>query len=439
MKKATNINELANNLIPENFLTQDDEEFYVPIYDDILRGLRDTIINDRVEAQTFFIAGQSGTGKTTALNFLGNDELRKHYYVKYINMRDFLDERDVDILDFLLTFAFALVKDTPLESDYYEKLDEIKKKIAGELIEEKEKEETKTAGTGIHTAASAGGGFLDFIKLKAGFFANFKRDILYRKKTREIFNLKAPQLRELIDELIDKYIEKITIGKKLLVIIDDLDKIKEIKHINSIFLDNRNYIFGLKCKKVISIPTYLTTAPEINIYMPNPIPQFVLRLKENPIDKTGDIKKKDIERNKDLLKEVIKIRIADGIELIDDDALDTAVEFSGGIIRQLVSIIRQAAVKVRIIKGDKISKNDVLDAINTLRDTMARTIISTDKITLLDKINKENKPVSEKAEEFLELLHANNVLAYQNGNIWYELNPLIKSTVEIYSGKPKNE
>ncbi len=436
MKKATNINELANNLIPQNFLTQDDEEFYVPIYDDILRGLRDTIINDRVEAQTFFIAGQSGTGKTTALNFLGIDELRRHYYVKYINMRDFLDESDVDIIDFLLTFAFALVKDTPLENDYYKKLDEIRKIHLGELEKVKEKDETRAAGAGNKSKLSAGGGFLNFIKLKAVFFLYYKTDILYRKKTREIFTLKAPQLLKLIDDLIDKYIEKITIGKKLLVIIDDLDKIKEIKHINSIFLDNRNYIFDLKCKKVISIPTYLTTAPEISIYMQNPIPQFVLRLKENPIDKTGDIKKKDIERNKDLLKKVIKARIAGGIELIDEDALETAVEFSGGIIRQLVSIIRQAAVKVRIIKGDKISKNDVLDAINNLRDTMARTIISTDKITLLDKINKENKPVSDKAEEFLELLHANNVLAYQNGNIWYELNPLIKSTVEIYAGKP---
>ncbi|MCI0471542.1 MAG: hypothetical protein L0Y73_07790, partial [Candidatus Aminicenantes bacterium] len=411
MKKAKNINELANNLIPEEFLKKADKEFYVPIYDDILLELRDNIINDRVEAQTFFVAGQSGTGKTTALNFLENDELRKQYYVKYINMRDFLDERDVDIIDFLLTFAFALVKDTPLEDEYYQELDKIRKKHLGELMEENEKEETRTAGTGIQTEASAGGGFLDFIKLKAGFFANYKRDILYRKKTREIFNLKAPQLRELIDELIDKYIEKITKGKKLLVIIDDLDKIKEIKHINSIFLDNRNYIFGLKCKKVISIPTYLTTVPAISIYMPNPIRQFMLRLNHNPIDNSCDKEeeKKTIDENKDSLKKVINIRITDGIELIDDDALETAVEFSGGIIRQLVHIVRLAAARGRRLKVGKISKNDVLYAINTLRDAVARTIISTEKINLLYRIIEEHKPVSDKAEEFLELLHANNV------------------------------
>ncbi|MCK4766496.1 MAG: hypothetical protein KAW12_30150 [Candidatus Aminicenantes bacterium] len=121
MIKAKNINELANNLL-DQFLDQDDREFYVPIYDEILQELRDTIINDQVEAQTFFVAGQSGTGKTTALNFLEDDELKKQFYVKYINMRNFFDDVDADILDLLLTFAFALVQDTHLQDRYYKEL-----------------------------------------------------------------------------------------------------------------------------------------------------------------------------------------------------------------------------------------------------------------------------------------------------------------------------
>ena len=136
-----------------------------------------------------------------------------------------------------------------------------------------------------------------------------------------------------------------------------------------------------------------------------------------------------------MLKDVIKFRIDPEADLIDDNALDKAVEFSGGIIRQLVSIVRQAAVKVRSVHGKKVSEDDVTSAIHSLRDGIARTIISTVKIDLLDNIDKEKKPVSETSERFLEVLHANNVLAYKNGNIWYELNPLIEDTVKIYAKK----
>lgn len=440
MIKAKNINDLANNLL-EDFLKQEDREFYVPIYDEILQERRDTIINDRVEAQTFFVAGQAGTGKTTALNFLEDDKLKKRFYVKYINMRDFLETRDVDILDFLLTFAFALVKDTPLEDRYYEELVELQKKKEGDLIEEAEKEKTKTSGTGVESGVSGGGGFLNFIKLRASVFTYLKMDTLHRKKTREVFKLKAPKLLDLVNKLIELYIEKITKGKQLLVIIDDLDKLRRIDQINALFLDNNWYIKNLRCKKIFSIPTYLTTAPEISNFIQNPIPQFVLNLKPTPKE-LGIEKKKErenIEQNKKLLKEVIKVRIDPELDLIDEKALEIAVEFSGGIIRQLVSIVRQAAVKVRSLGGKKIGEDDVTEAIHSLRNTMARTITSIQKIDLLDIINREKKPVTDTSEEFLEVLLANNVLAYQNGNVWYEVNPLIKDTVEIYAQKSEDE
>lgn len=75
MKKATTINEFANNLLSENLEIEKDDNVYVPIYKDKLEVLQDVILNDEVESQTFFVAGQSGTGKTTALNFLKTKQL----------------------------------------------------------------------------------------------------------------------------------------------------------------------------------------------------------------------------------------------------------------------------------------------------------------------------------------------------------------------------
>ena len=436
MKKAVNINELANNLIPENFLKPEDKDVYVPIYEDILEVLRNMIINDQMESQAFFVAGQAGTGKTTALNFFKTEALEEHYHIKFINMRDFLDLSDVDIIDFLLAFAFALVKDSPIEDRYYEQLENIREKYEGEVETYVEEETSRKTGREMMGEGSAGGGFLNFVKLKAGFFFNLRMDTSYREYTRKIFNLKKPDLHQLISKMIDDYIEKITRGKKLLVIIDDMDKLREVRQINSIFIENRNYIFSLKCKKIISIPIYLAKAPEIFNYSQDPIQQFILRFTENPFDKRirpGE--KEKIETNKERLRRVIKCRIEERVALIDDNALEKAIEFSGGIIRQLIKIVRTAAVRVRTLRAEKISLNDINEGIELLRNTMAGTITSSNKIKMLNTILQKNIPISESDEDFIELLHANNVLAYENGDPWYEVNPLICKTVKQYASR----
>jgi DNA polymerase III delta prime subunit len=440
MKKATDMNELANNLIPENFLKPEDKDVYVPIYEDILANLRNMLINDQVESQTFFVAGQAGTGKTTALNFFRTDTLEKHYHIKYINMRDYLDLSDVDIIDFLLAFAFALVKDSPIEDKYYKQLEEIRQKHEGEIEKIEEEEKTRKTGRETMGEGSVGGGFFNFLKLKAQFFINLRMDTSYRKYTRKIFNLKKPFLHKLINELIDDYIEKVSKGKSLLVIIDDLDKMKEVGQINSIFIESRNYIFSLKCKKIISIPTYLSRTPEISNYSQHPIRQFILRLTPNPFDKEmrpGE--EVTIKNNHRLMRQVIKIRIAGEHVLIDENALNKAVENSGGIIRQLIKIVRVAAVEVRTLNGKKISLHDVEEAISQLRNEMADSIISSDKINLLNTVLTKNIPETKIEENFVGLLLANNVLSYKNGDPWYEVNPLIKDTVKVYASRQEEE
>jgi DNA polymerase III delta prime subunit len=440
MKKANNINEFVNNLVPENFLKADDKEVYVHIYEDRMKLLRDMVINDQVESQAFFVAGQAGTGKTTALNFFKTETLEKYYHIKYINMRDFLDLSDVDIIDFLLAFAFSLVENTSIEKSYYEKLVDLQKKHEGELLETVEQIYERQKGTDLKGEVSTGGGLLNFVKLKAGFFTNLKLDSNYRKTTRQVFRLTKPFLSKLVNEVIDDYVEKIAKGKKLLVIIDDLDKMRKVEQINSIFIENRNYIFSLNCKKILSIPMYLAKMPEISNYSQYPICQLILRLKPNPINgEAGKEEKEKIETNRQMLRRVIKTRVQEDVTLIDNDALEEAIDQSGGIIRQLIRIVYVAAVNVRTLEGNKISPDDIKEAVSALRNNMAGTIISTDKINMLHTILERNVPVSETSIEFIELLQSNNVLAYENGEPWYEVNPIIRNTVKVYAARQQKK
>jgi DNA polymerase III delta prime subunit len=436
MKKAKDINEFANNLDPGNFLESKDKDVYVPIYEDQLKLLRNMVINDQVESQAFFVAGQAGTGKTTALNFFKTETLEKHYHIKYINMRDFLDLSDVDIIDFLLAFAFALVKKTSIENSYYEKLVDLQKKHKGELLETVEQVSEREKGIEFKGEGSIGGGLLNIVKLKAEIIPNLKLDSNYRQTIRQVFRLTKPFLSKLVNEVIEAYVEKIARGKKLLVIIDDLDKMRKVEQINSIFIENRNYIFSLSCKKILSIPIYLAKMPEISNYSQYPIHQFILRLKPNPINgEAGKEEKEKIEVNWQMLRRVIRARVQEDITLIDNDALEEAIDQSGGIIRQLIRIVYVAAVNVRTLEGTKISPDDIKEAVNALRNNMAGTIISTNKINMLHTILEKNVPVSETSTGFIELLQSNNVLAYENGEPWYEVNPIIRNTVKVYAAR----
>ena len=106
MKRAKTINELADNLDPSLPLGKEDKNVYVPIYDELLSKLRDRIIHDKLESRTLFVAGQSGTGKTTALNFLEDRKISRAFTVKVINFRDLVDLSDVDIIDHSLNDRF---------------------------------------------------------------------------------------------------------------------------------------------------------------------------------------------------------------------------------------------------------------------------------------------------------------------------------------------
>jgi Cdc6-like AAA superfamily ATPase len=436
MKRATTINELADNLDPSMPLGKEDENVYVPIYDEILSKLRDRIIHDKLESRTLFVAGQSGTGKTTALNFLEDEEISKSFTVKVINFRDLVDLSDVDIIDLLLMIGFELVKGNSLENRYYEKLEEIRKVHKGVLKSEETTTGDKKGTAGAEASVGAKGGFLDILKLKAKFFASYRLEQSYRKEARLAFELNKPELLRTINELIEDYNGEAAGGKKLLLIIDDLDKLKDAQQIRSVFIDNRFYLLELKAKKVIAIPVHLTTENEI-ISLDVDIPSFSLRLKTNPKEELDpEEERKIISKNEGLLKEIVRKRIAENTDLIDDDAIAEAAGCSGGILRQYIQLLNMATVEVRRLKGKKVTKNDIDNACQTMRKTFERPIIvSAKKIRYLKNIMDKHIPEADDPDESISALIGNQIIAYSNGATWYDVNPLIKETVRIYAQK----
>ncbi len=439
MKRATTINELANNLIINWLPSRADEQFYVPVYEKLLKRLRDKVLHtEELPAHTLFITGQPGTGKSTALNFLADEELDKKFHAMILNAEELLDLNDIDIIDVLLMFGFKLTENSKiLQKKYFDKLSLIQE-VQNEGLQI---EETNT-DVKLNTESAKGDAKLGFnipsiLSVGTDMFKKYKRDQECRQKTRKIFNLKKEDVFSLINSIITDWMQEKNDGKELLLIIDGLEKIREKEYIDSIFRDNYRYLVELKCCKIIAIPISSASSPEITSICRH-IERFILRLKSNPLDPPQDESddQRIINKNKQLFTEIVYKRIdVDYKNLISQDAIDEAIKMSGGILRQFIDILYTATVRVRRNHGDTVSLNDVVSGWKELKSTYDFAVNSSPVIEMLNQLKNNNLPVADNSEEFIRALQSLQVLAYMNGTSWYEVNPLIEKTVEIYAKK----
>ena len=78
MRKANDIIELYKNLTPGP-LDKSASEFYIEVYQEQIEKIRFSLLTNEDHTQTIYVAGQSGTGKTTALNFLPDSSIEENF------------------------------------------------------------------------------------------------------------------------------------------------------------------------------------------------------------------------------------------------------------------------------------------------------------------------------------------------------------------------
>ncbi|MBI4647330.1 MAG: hypothetical protein HY738_12270 [Bacteroidia bacterium] len=328
-------------------------------------------------------------------------------------------------------FSLELVGKLKDKKIFEEKIKKIYDKHINKIETETSVESSNRKGIEAEAKISFGKQFLlKIINIGAEFRANYQRDKQYRTITREFFQFSKNELLEIVNDLIYKYYEEHGSKKKVLAIFDDLEKIKDIQRINTIFIDNRIYLNDIDCKKILSVPVHLASNPqfaEVNKYF------FNLKIYKNPLCDHED--NKPIEINKARLIDSVKKRIESNAELISDDAIKIAIQFSGGNIRQFLQILYKAALNVLILESNKISSNDVEEACQTERLAMEHAILGKELISLLSVIMKDHIPDVPDSDLFVLTLLCLQTILYRNDSVWYDVNPLIKETIKRYSGK----
>ncbi|CAM2064499.1 hypothetical protein SCOR_03960 [Sulfidibacter corallicola] len=434
MEPASNIPELVNLLDPWQPLQHGDRNLYVPIFDGVIEDLRDSVLYDAKHTQTRFVAGQPGTGKTTALNFVADEVVRANFSVRFIRAKEAIDIADVDIIDVLLILAFKLVEGHPiLEPHLLEKLLNLQRAEEGVVTEPRENERLAPRKQ-AQDAEDEGTRQKPMIRFNQRFFTRLFQDKTYRQMARDAFRLKKSDLLDLVNDLILEY-ELQSKGRRVLLILDDLEKIQAQPQIKRLFGDDRQFLLGLRCKKIITIPVHLAFRPE-SLSVNQEIHKIGLTLNVNPTTE-GDLAEcpTNSEANKKILRQILRNRMAADADLVSDDAIDEAIHYSGGILRQYLAILHAAARDARRQAGVRVDREHVVRGRRKLADIQARTITSLSQIQFLEGVRLKNIPSSLESKSFVEALLSNQIVSCQSGVPSYIVNPLIENTVRVCAAR----
>ncbi len=433
MVPAVDVDGLANNLSDRSGLDVIDEKMYVrELFADEIARVRDRILHDRNDFLTVFISGQMGSGKTTALTFFADAEVLATYFpihVKPSMSIDLakIDDEDVNVVDVMMNIGealFNIARDKKVDKfilNHREHFEQIEKSVNNKLSITETKEGLEPQEIGLSLLQ---------------FFTGFNSEKLYRKEVRETFKYRTYDLQQYLDSMIFDFEQIVLGGKRALLIIDDWEKLRNTVGLSNVFEDGMPDIMRLKCKKIIPIPVHLA-ALRIGKDLYRNAVYFVLKLLPNPHISHFDEGKEELElidRNKVLLQSIVLRRIdaAKHVSLLEKGVLNTAIEASGGIVRQFLLIMYEAATSARM-RGSKdcVRQVHLEEALHRLKQGISvEVVFDGDLVDALDHVRKFNLPPNDANREKLVEAFVNlYLICNMNGIPCFHLNPLLIDTV----------
>jgi hypothetical protein len=230
---------------------------------------------------------------------------------------------------------------------------------------------------------------------------------------------------EIINSIIKEVKTSLPSYKELLIIIDDLEKIPDLKRAKELYRDSGSYLSQPECKIIYTVPISLHYSPEFReaidrieakTYL---FPNIPLKHKDGT---------EDTENFKIMEKFVLNRMDEKLIEHTEPgNALKEAVKYSGGVVREAIRILHACCLKALTKERNVISIDLVRDSVKELRNEFDR-ILNANHWNVLRDISKiKSTPANELS---LELLHILAVIEYTQGERWCDLHPVVEELMK---------
>ena len=395
--KARNFSEIRDLFDPQKPLRGSDLIYYV----DRGSGLTDKIkwnIESISKPQKIIFPVMRGNGNTTELNKLAED-LKNDFFIVYIDAIETLDPIDIEYVDVLLLTGFKIYEAVKKKVEIPERLVESLENWSKEVVEEVVKEKVIGAEAGIN-----------FI---FNLFAKILTEVSIRKSLRQVTEPKLSDLIDIINKIIAICEEKL--DKKILVIVDSLDRIIDSQRAIDLFCLHSPALTSLNCNTLYVVSIIIKHRLEylmiirsfdVDVWLPN----------VKIFERNG----KRAEKGFDFMKKIALNRMEE--KLITDEALEYAIEMSGGVVHDFIRIIKESAFEAHKKGKEKIEKDDVENVVIDLRRDY-QIILTEHHLNILKKVKDTGKKIDDPA--FTELLHALVILPYTNDGEWYAVHSIL--------------
>jgi nucleoside-triphosphatase THEP1 len=396
------------------------EKFRVPYGQRTLVKLKQAILTAD-DAGKLIFTGHRGCGKSTLLAQLERHMRDEGLFVARFSIADMVEMSDVNHINILYSIGLKLLSRAT-------KLDvPIPESTKAPLINWFTQTQSRTYTDQLKQELSAGVDFFNFFQGK------LQKEGSFREEIKNTYQRRVSELSQHID-LIAAAIQSTT-QKKVLVIIDDLDKL-DLAVVKGIFQDNIKALFSPNIRVVFTIPIAVVRDPRLLVTLDSESDMLAMLAvtKFFPQEIAHQPEMQPIEANVEMLQRVLEKRIPDA--LIEPEIKRQIVLLSGGVLRELMRLgkecCRECMLELELNPDQtdiKINATILTEAVKSLRNQFARPLGS-NRYELLVETYKHFTPPDAKSDEFLELLHGLYVLEYENDDLWYDLHPLVTDLLQ---------
>ncbi|MBW4467909.1 MAG: ATP-binding protein [Pegethrix bostrychoides GSE-TBD4-15B] len=399
--------------------------------DNVLRELGRKIERSN-QATCQLYTGHRGVGKSTELKRLKVDLESKGCRVIYFAVDDDIDEEDAQYTDILLACTRHVLEElqnqanpSPLIQWLNSRWQSLKDLALTEIKFEDMKLETQIS---------------QFSKLTA----TLRQVPNTRQKIREQIDIHSVSLLDALNQFIAE--AKRTLGSKLVVIVDNLDRIVPMprsegrNNHDEIFLDRSGQLRRLDCHVIYTVPISLVYSNRAAALRDSygdcqVVPMLMIRHRDGELFPAGLAK----------VKELISSRVS---QFAPDLALESEIfdqpetvnrlcQMSGGHMREVMQLMQ---VAIHWTDSLPIPVSAVQQAITRARDNYRITVDEADWQKLAEVSVAKLVPND---GDYRNLLFNRCVLEYreidQNGGSsrWHDVHPLLESTPEFQKAKSK--
>lgn len=406
---AADIIQLFHAFNPEKALKDEElQKYYVEIKENEKRVAKlKTLLKLDFETNApskLLFMGHRGSGKSTALNKLVL-ELDESFFIVSYDVMDLLDPNDVSYTDVLFS---ALVKLT-------QKAEEEKIELSGALRKRIEKWGSTLLKVEIENEEVGVGLSANIPLYFTNLFARMKSESQTRSEVRTEITPKVSELIYLINDTVSEIEKK---GKQVLIVIDNLEKTEQ-KNAMDIFVNHSTQLTQPLCKIIYTFPISLRSSDKYS-QISRSFSYDIMYPSIKICDKNRVLTEDAIE-NRTFMEKIFELR--GDLKLIDKETLNYAIDMSGGVLREYIRIIRDAALNAITFGKKSIDMECVEEVIKDLKNTY-RSQLSDEDYKIITNTTK-NKSIK-RDENLVRLLHNLSLLEYVNGDNWCDANPVVR-------------